>query len=70
MQNISYLSSSSLTLNKVNDHDLYWTFKISDKDHYGVFQDQSSTDSDHEHDNMVLIVQNEEVIGSLFGSSI
>lgn len=44
LRNISYFSSSELTLNK-NGKDLFWTFSISKEDQIGVFGESKKSEN-------------------------
>ena len=66
---MEYMSDAALTLNKVNEDELYWTFKIANKDKQGPFG-KTVNDNDNSSDDMILIIYNEEVIGSLFGNAL
>ncbi|TNV87609.1 hypothetical protein FGO68_gene11570 [Halteria grandinella] len=67
LSNLSTFASAKLSLNHgLNDTSLYWTYQVLASDRDGVFKSTSNQD-DH---NLVLIVYNEQVIGSLFGTAL
>ena len=74
MPNVTVMSSGRLALKNggVKDgnttlNQLYWAYEILQKDQEGVFNGNQDGD---EQQSMVLVVYNDQVIGSLFGTAL
>ena len=69
-QNVSMFSSIYLNLNKVNRQELYWTYELLDQDQTSIFDVSAAAGPNQSFnaDSMVVIVYNEEVIGSILGN--
>lgn len=63
---MSDFSSVNLTINKGTGDALYWAFYLSPDDLQGLFSSDYNEGTDQD---MVMVVYNEEVVGSFFSSS-